>query len=154
MACVKQLSAATEFVKKIPRKCGVCGGLGAPSTGVCDCAALPNGTSAIGCDGVCRYEPKVFDKCKVCGGNGSPQTGICDCKSIPSGENKVDSQGFCCQTSEIGCDNVCFSGKLLDSCSECAGDFSSCLVFDSSDSVTIGCATYILWALFLFMLSF
>ena len=135
-------------------KCGVCGGLGAPSTGVCDCAALPNGTSAIGCDGVCRYEPKVFDKCKVCGGNGSPQTGICDCKSIPSGENKVDSQGFCCQTSEIGCDNVCFSGKLLDSCSECAGDFSSCLVFDSSDSVTIGCATYILWALFLFMLSF
>ncbi len=130
-------------------KCGVCGGLGLPSTGICDCAALPNGTSVIGCDGVCRYQPKVFDKCKVCGGNGSPQTGICDCKSIPNGENNVDAQGFCCHPSEIGCDNICFSGKLMDSCSECAGDFSSCSVFDSSNLVTLGQAAYVLWTLFI-----
>jgi hypothetical protein len=132
-------------------KCGVCGGQDLPSTGICDCAALPNGTSAIGCDGVCRYEPKVFDKCKVCGGTGLPQTGTCDCKAIPDGENIVDILGLCCHPSEIGCDKICFSGKLFDSCSECAGYFS-CAVYDSSHLVTLGPELLLIWALFIFSL--
>lgn len=133
-------------------KCGVCGGLGLPSTGICDCAALPNGTSAIGCDGQCRYEPKKFDKCRVCGGSGLPQTGICDCKSIPNGENVIDDLGFCCHPSEIGCDNICFSGKLMDSCSECAGYFS-CSAFDSSNLILLSPELYFFWA-FLFCILF
>jgi hypothetical protein len=129
-------------------KCGICGGQGQPSTGVCDCAAVPNGTSTIGCDGLCRYEPKVFDKCNVCGGSGLPQTGICDCKTIPDGEHVVDALGFCCHPSEIGCDNICFSGKLFDGCSECAGDFSTCSVFDSSNSIFLGRPLYIVCLFF------
>jgi hypothetical protein len=132
-------------------KCGVCGGQGLPSTGVCDCAAFPNGTSAIGCDGVCRYEPKVVDKCNVCGGTGLPQTGICDCKAIPSGENVIDSLGFCCHPSEIGCDNICFSGKLMDSCAECAGYFS-CSVVDSSHSIFLRREIFLLWSFFICIL--
>jgi hypothetical protein len=132
-------------------KCGICGGQGLALTGSCDCAGLPNGTSSIGCDGLCRYEPKVFDKCKVCGGSASPQTGICDCKAIPDGEHKIDSLGFCCHPSEIGCDSICFSGKLMDSCSECAGYFS-CSTIDSSPMMSVGKEIYLMWSFFIFIL--
>ena len=111
--------------------CGVCGGNNAPDTGVCDCAAIPNGQSQVGCDGVCRNPPKVLDICGVCGGTNQSETGHCDCEGIPHGPAVKDSSGVCCYLSDMGCGSKnqsrCFSGKTWDICNTCGGDGGTCV---------------------------
>lgn len=68
----------------------------------------------VGCDGVCKREPKVYDECSVCGGPG-----------VKSGNGEDDDDApECCPGLTKGCDGACKptgSEAVYDSCSQCGG---------------------------------
>jgi len=137
-------------------KCELCGGNGAPNTGTCDCAGVPNGMSGVGCDGICSDPPSKIDQCSVCGGTNQRETGHCDCENMPYGAAVRDSSGVCCYLSDMGCAQAnqsrCFSGKTWDICSTCGGDGGTCVQTRPSPASRLQFSVHLSFSLFMFAL--
>ena len=64
----------------------------------------------------CCEEGQILDCDNVCGGPGLINT---------------DGDGECCATGVIDCDNVCGGSSVIDDCSVCGGDNSTCVNFST-----------------------
>ena len=104
-------------------ECGVCGGSGPID-------------SNHNCDGNCIVETDI---CGTCGGAFENMQDCCeegqipDCANVCGGPGLIntDGDGECCVTGVIDCNNVCGGSSVIDYCSVCGGDNSSCINFST-----------------------
>ena len=104
-------------------ECGVCGGSGPID-------------SNHNCDGNCIVETDI---CGTCGGAFENIQDCCeegqipDCANVCGGSGLIntDGDGECCVTGVIDCNNVCGGSSVIDYCSVCGGDNSTCVNFST-----------------------
>ena len=165
--CDDCVGGNTEFEPNYAKDdCGVCDGNNLPSTGICDCAGVPNGDSwdsDCGCVVVdnsgddcddCAGTPDgdaVIDECGVCDATYETQPvfpyGTCDCNGDPNGEASIDGCEDCVggDTGLTACANDCSGNPggldIIDNCGACvpAGDTSCVLGCDSIWCNTLNC---------------